>query len=83
MIEDALLFNPLRDVAEVDQFGFVDLAEAYAMNTVPASVGDDNLHYNNVSDPCGCLDAPKDIFDVLHQNETVKHYTPPATEAAE
>lgn len=82
MVVENCKFNPICDIAEVDQIGFVDLSEAYANNTVPTVVGDDDLHYNNISDPGASMDFPKDVFDVMHQNQTVKDYTPKTGESA-
>lgn len=75
-----LKFVKVRDVAEVDQIGFVDLPDAYANNSVPTVVGDDDLVYNNIADPNASMPFPKDIFDVHQQNKTVHDYTPPTEE---
>lgn len=65
------IFDPLKDINEVDQIGYVDLAEAYANHSVPSILSDDGEGYNNISDPAACMDMPQDVFDVLHQNQAV------------
>lgn len=72
-----LAYNKVRDVNEVDQIGFVDLPDAYANNSVPTVVGDDNMVYNNIADPAAAMPFPKDIFDVHQQNKTVHDYVAP------
>lgn len=71
-------YNPNKDIQEVDQFGYIDLPEAFANNSVPTVVGpEDNLLYNNMEDPSAAMDMPKDIFEVMHQNKTVHDYKDP------
>lgn len=76
-------FNPNKDIQEVDQFGFIDLPEAFANNSVPTSIGDEELIYNNMEDPSAALDMPKDIFEVMHQNKTVHDYKSPEEKITE
>lgn len=72
-------YNPNKDVCEVDQFGYIDLADAYASHSIPTVVGEDNLAYNNIADPLAAFDMPKDVFEVLHMNKTIHDYKEPET----
>lgn len=66
------VFDPIKDIDEVDQIGYVDLADAFANHSVPSILGENGEGYNNIEDPEACLDMPQDVFDALHQNATVQ-----------
>lgn len=75
-------YNSVRDVCEVDQVGFVDLPDAYANSTVPSIVGEGDLTYNNMEDPCSSMDMPRDVFEAQQQNATVHDYKAPEKDPA-
>ncbi len=65
-------FNEDRDVHEVDQFGFIDLAECMSNGEVPASVADSEDQYNGIEDPSEILGKPSDVFEAYRMGDYIK-----------
>lgn len=66
------LYNPARDIRPVDQFGFVDLETAYAKGVVPATVENEDIKYNNQTDPNTIGNVPRDKFDAYEYTRAVR-----------
>jgi len=58
-------FDPRRDLAPVEQFGFVDLRSALANSVVPSVMPESDTDYNGAEDPDSVLGTPKDIFEAI------------------
>lgn len=65
MIQDSLPYNPDRDLAPVDQFGFIDLKSALAESVVPSQMPDSDTDYNGIDEPDKVLGKPHDIFEAI------------------
>ena len=65
-------FNDVRDVRPVDQFGYVDLESAYKNGVVPASVENEDIKYNNQTDPTEIGRVPRDKFDAYEYTRSVR-----------
>ena len=68
------VYDALMDSAEVDQFGFLDLRQAFLTGTVDGGLAPDDSSYNGVDDPDGILPAPKDEFEAIRQAELASRY---------
>lgn len=65
MIQDSLPFDPVRDIAPVDQFGFIDLKTALAESVVPSQMPESDADYNGIDEPDKVLGKPRDIFEAI------------------
>lgn len=76
MKQNDLVFNEERDIQEVDQFGFIDLAECLANGEVPTLIDGEDVSYNGIEDPSAILGKPDDIFSLYRMNDYVQSVTP-------
>lgn len=58
-------FDPVRDIAPVEQFGFVDLKSALANSVVPSVMEGAESDYNGADDPEEVLGTPRDVFEAI------------------
>lgn len=58
-------FDPQMDVEEVDQFGFVNLREAFLNGSVPGDIISDETRYNGMEDPDAVGDRSDDAFAAI------------------
>lgn len=65
-------FDPVKDLKAVEQFGFVDLKEAWVNRCVPSQVGESDADYNGIDNPASILGMPSDVFDALDMVEYVE-----------
>lgn len=65
MIVVSCLFDPVRDLAPVDQFGFIELKSALAESVVPSQLPDSDSDYNGIEEPDQVLGKPRDIFEAI------------------
>lgn len=65
-------FNPVTDRHPVDQFGYVDLETAYRTGIVPATAENEDIKYNNQSDPTTIGTVPRDKFDAYEYTRSVR-----------
>lgn len=68
-------YNPLTDVAEVSQNGFVDLVTAFANNSIPSNIEGVEENFNNIEEPGNILRKPKDVFDAMQLRQTLSDYS--------
>lgn len=61
------VYNPNTDVAEVDQFGFTDMRQAFLTGMIDGNSTIDSEEYNGVEDAASLMGAPKDIFESTRQ----------------
>ena len=71
-------FNPMRDIQEVDQTGYVDLVKAYTNGSIPSDLNIREESYNGIEEPDSILGTPSDVFEAAQLRETVSSYTPPS-----
>lgn len=72
MIVKALPFNEKWDIQDVDQFGFINLAECMENGVVPSSVSDTELNYNDIEDPASIMGKPRDVFEAYSMQDYIK-----------
>lgn len=65
-------YNVNADVAPVDQFGFVDLHDAFVNASIPGDLVVDSESYNGVDDPDSLIGRPSDVFDALRRAAYVR-----------
>lgn len=68
-------YDPLVDVAEVDQFGYTDLRQAFLTGTIEGTSTLDIEEYNGVDAPDSLLPAAKDIFESYRQANMIRSHT--------
>lgn len=64
-------YNPAVDLQEVDQFGFVNLNEAFEKGIIPSIVPDTDIEFNGVMNPGTLLSHAQDVFDGIRKSEYV------------
>lgn len=70
-VEVPLGFDPCRDLQEVDQFGFVNIGEAFEKGIVPGGVDIHEESFNGVNNPGTLISRSMDVFDGLRKREYV------------
>lgn len=63
------IYNEKTDNHEVDQFGFVDLAESLRNGVVPSEIADSEPSYNEIDDPSTIYGKPHDVFEVYSMKD--------------
>ena len=58
-------YDPLKDVCEVDQFGFVDLAEAFQTGTIASNLTIEDLTFTEIDDPKAVSGKPRNTFEFI------------------
>lgn len=58
-------YDPVRDIAPVEQFGFIELRSALAESIVPSQMPDSETDYNGIDEPDKVLGKPHDIFEAI------------------
>lgn len=58
-------YNPVRDLAPVEQFGFIELKDALANSIVPSQMPESDTDYNGIDEPDKVLGKPHDIFEAM------------------
>lgn len=64
-------YNPAVDLQPVDQFGFVNLNEAFEKGIIPSVVPDTDIEFNGVMNPSTLLSHAQDVFDGIRKSEYV------------
>lgn len=65
MVQERLVYNKEKDLCEVDQFGWIDLRQAYLTHTIPGNVNPEELEFDGdeTLDPRNILGRPSSNFD--------------------
>lgn len=58
-------FDPVRDIAPVDQYGFIDLKTALDSSIVPSQLPDSESDYNGIENPEQVVGRPRDVFEAI------------------
>lgn len=58
-------FDPVFDVCEVDQFGFIDLRSALESGVIPSTSVIEELDITDIDDPTAVQGRPSTVFDVI------------------
>lgn len=65
-------YDPELDIQEVDQFGFVDLRQAFEKGTIPGNMSFEQVEFNQVNDPGVLIPKSDDVFDRLRKARYVQ-----------
>lgn len=70
------LFDSVRDIREVDQFGFVDLNDALVSGHLPASVAVSDASFDAGPgvplSPSQLVGTPRDVFDAYDMRDSAR-----------
>lgn len=72
MVVTDICFDPRRDVAPVEQFGFIDLKTALESSVVPSQMPDSDTDYNGMEDPEQILGKPHDVFEAIETQKALE-----------
>lgn len=72
LFEVSYTYDPVKDIAPVDQFGFVDLRDAFEHSCIPGDLSVNVEDYNGVDDPSSLLGRSSDVFEAYRKAEYVK-----------
>lgn len=72
MLVKNAIYNEKTDIQDVDQFGFVNLAECMENGVVPSSISDTEMDYNDIEDPASIMGKPRDVFEVYSMQDYIK-----------
>ena len=64
-------YDPLYDIEEVDQFGFVDLRQAFLEGELPGDIRSDDSAYNGIDDPDAVMPHADDHFSAIRNAQSV------------
>lgn len=73
-------YDPVRDLQDVEQNGWVDLAKANALGSVPSDLDASDLQFNEIDDPNSILGRPRDSFESAQMAKSIADYVPPKKE---
>lgn len=76
-------YDPERDIAEVNDYGFVDIVKANQTSTIDAPLALQEKQFNGIEDPRSIGDRPSDEFEMIQANHVILGYKEPASEASE
>lgn len=72
MVVTECLFDPVRDVAPVEQFGFIDLKVSLDSSIVPSQMPESESDYNGIDDPNKILGKPHDVFEAIDTQKALE-----------
>lgn len=72
MLFDSIAFDPVRDIAPVEQFGFIDLKTALDSSMVPSQLPESESDYNGIDEPAQILGKPHDIFEAIDTQKALE-----------
>lgn len=73
-------FDPVRDIAPVEQFGFIELKDALANSIVPSQMPDSETDYNGIDEPDKVIGKPRDIFEAMDAQKAAEQIAASASE---
>lgn len=60
-----------RNIAPVDQYGYVDLRVAFESSSIPADITGAEGSFNGISEPESILGVPDDAFSAIRASKAV------------
>lgn len=69
MIVDKCNYNEIADNHDIDQFGYVNLAESLEHGIVPSELADSEVSYNEIEDPSSIFGKPRDVFEAYSMKD--------------
>lgn len=77
MVQDCV-YDPVKDIQPVDQFGFVDIVKANANSAIEDPIQIVDERYNGIEDPRSIGVRPADQFEAMQANKAIVGYKAPA-----
>lgn len=68
----SFVYNPVTDIAPVDQYGFIDLRDAFVNHCIPGDLSVVTEDFNGVEDPDSLIGSPHDVFEAFRKAQYVK-----------
>lgn len=68
---ESIKYNPECDLQAVEQFGFIDLRDAWSTHTIPSNIDEVDVAYNEIEDPSAILGKPSDVFEAYRMKDAV------------
>lgn len=72
-------YNEVKDISPVDQFGYVDLGEAFVNGVVPLLRVLSKTSSISLMTLEVFFGSPKNVFDAIEMGSAVSSYSPPAS----
>lgn len=72
MIQGDLLYDPVKDIAPVDQNGYIDLVQAFEDRVIPSDISGGELEFTDCEDTDSLLPRAEDVFDQIQQAHTLR-----------
>lgn len=69
-------YDSLRDVQQVEPFGFVDLVRANQTSTIDTPIDVAEEKFNGIEDPRAVGMRPSDDFELMQGNAAILAYKP-------
>ena len=76
MVQSNLVYDPDKDLLKVTQSGWVDLARANALNSIPQNISNVDLSFNGIDDPRSIGMRPSDQFEAAAAARAISEYKP-------
>lgn len=65
-------FDPAVDIQEVEQFGFVDLCDAYVRGSIPGSLDSNDESFTGASEAGALMHSAQDVFEAMRNADYVQ-----------
>lgn len=76
------VYDEVRDLVAVDQYGFVDLQKMNATSSIDVEVALQDERFNNIDDPRSIGERPTDEFELQQANYQIANYKAPDNDGA-
>lgn len=76
-------YDPLKDVSQVENSGYVDLVKANQTSQIDVPLQLSEEHYNGIDDPKSIGTRPSDVFETMQANKAILDYKPAEQGASE
>lgn len=65
------IFNPDKDIREVNSIGYIDLATVLKSGIVPSNLDESQIQYNGIEDPSSIIGSPADVFEAYRMTKDI------------
>lgn len=70
-MKQEIKYDSVKDLAEVDQFGFIDINKAFANGYVPGSNSSVTVEFDDAEDPSAIIGKPSDVFEAMRMQDVL------------
>ncbi len=64
-------FNPIKDIREVNDIGYIDLATVLKSGIVPSNLDESQIQYNGIEEPSSIIGSPSDVFEAYRMTNDI------------